>query len=337
MGTGLVLGGGIAHQSNIYGFSCDNVASFEIVTASGIILKVSPAAFPDLYWALRGGGNNFGIVTKFNLETIPQGPMWGGVRVHLEPDYPALMDAFASVVEGAKEDPKVAQILSFAVTAGRAAAQLQLEYLEPVDTANPPASLKKYLSLAALRDTTVNRTLADDTQLLTGQMPSGHRYSFWAGTFKLDRDLMAWMQTKHNKEVGPLPDQGSLTFQGFSVPTLEMTTKKGGNALGLNAADGPLMHVLLYMVWEDAAKDAELNKAAQDFMNAAKAESERRGLASNFIYLNYAGPYQNVIPSYGSANLQKLKSIAKKYDPTAVFQTLQPGGFKLEGAPYGTL
>lgn len=79
VGLGLVLGGGIAHQSSIYGYACDNVASYEVVTASGIILKVTPTAFPDLYWALRGGGNNFGVVTRFELETIPQGPMGVGL------------------------------------------------------------------------------------------------------------------------------------------------------------------------------------------------------------------------------------------------------------------
>lgn len=126
-----------------------------------------------------------------------------------------------------------------------------------------------------------------------------------------------------------------MTFQGLTVPALSQMSKKGGNALGLDPSDGPLFHVLLYMVWEDAAKDQQLNRAASEFMAAAKAEAKSRGLYNRFIYLNYAGPYQNVIPGYGNANLAKLKSIAKKYDPEAVFQTLQPGGYKLEGAPYG--
>jgi hypothetical protein len=89
------------------------------------------------------------------------------------------------------------------------------------------------------------------------------------------------------------------------------------------------------MVWDDASKDDQFNKAALDFMNAAKAEAKSRGVYSRYIYLNYAGPYQNVISGYGEANLAKLKSIAKRYDPNAVFQKLQPGGYKLEGAPYG--
>ncbi|KAH6639597.1 hypothetical protein C7974DRAFT_134998 [Boeremia exigua] len=335
VGLGLVLGGGVSHLSNIYGLACDNVASFEIVTASGVILTVTQTQFPDLYWALRGGGNNFGVVTKFTLETKPQGLIWGGTRIHLQPDYPKLIDAFATMAESAAVDPKAVQILSFAVTAGSPAAQIQLEYLEPVNEANPPEILKGYLSIPPIVASTINRTLESDADMLNDQMPAGHRYSFWAGTFKLDRDFMAWMQALHQKNVGSLPDQGSLTFQAFTVPTLSQAAKKGGNALGLNPADGPLFHCLLYMVWDDASKDTTLNKAASEFMAAAKAEAKTRGLYNRYIYMNYAGPYQNVVPSYGEANLAKLKSIAKKYDPHAVFQKLQPGGYKLEGAPYG--
>ncbi|KAF2996221.1 hypothetical protein E8E13_002600 [Curvularia kusanoi] len=335
VGLGLVLGGGVSHHSNIYGFACDNVASFEVVTAQGLVLTVTPTLFPDLYWALRGGGNNFGVVTKFTLETVSQGLMWGGTRIHLGPDYPKLIDAFATMAESAASDPKAVQILSFAVTAGSPAAQIQLEYLEPVDEANPPAILKQYLELPPVMASTLNRTLTSDTDMLNAQMPAGHRYSFWAGTFKLDRDLMAWMQALHQKDVGSLPDQGSLTFQAFTVPALSQMSKKGGNALGLDPADGPLFHVLLYMVWDDASKDETLNKAASKFMNDAKVEAKKRGLYSRYIYMNYAGPYQNVVPGYGDANLEKLKDIAKKYDPHAVFQKLQPGGYKLEGAPYG--
>jgi hypothetical protein len=166
-------------------------------------------------------------------------------------------------------------------------------------------------------------------------MPSGHRYSFWAGTFKLDRDFMTWMQALHQSTVGPLPDHGSSTFQAFTVPALNQMYKKGGNALGLGPEDGPLFHCLLYMVWDDASKDDQFNKAALDFMNAAKTEAKIRGMYSQYIYMNYAGPYQNIVPGYGESDLAKLKSIANKYDPKAVFQKLQPGGFKLSGAPYG--
>lgn len=57
----LILGGGISFFANKIGWACDNIASYEVVTASGAIVNVTPTSFPDLYWALRGGGSNFGI------------------------------------------------------------------------------------------------------------------------------------------------------------------------------------------------------------------------------------------------------------------------------------
>jgi hypothetical protein len=135
----------------------------------------------------------------------------------MTPDYPALINAFATPTESASEDPKAVQILSFAVTAGRPATKLQLEYLEPVNEADLPAILKEYLSIPSVKSAMINRTTASDTDMLDEQMPGGHRYSFWAGTFKLDRDFIAWMQTLHQTTVGPLPDQGSLIFQAFSM------------------------------------------------------------------------------------------------------------------------
>jgi hypothetical protein len=70
--------GGISHLSKRYGWGCDNVRNYEVVLANSSISNINLESNPDLYWALRGGGNNFGIVTRFDLEVHPQVPMWGG-------------------------------------------------------------------------------------------------------------------------------------------------------------------------------------------------------------------------------------------------------------------
>jgi FAD/FMN-containing dehydrogenase len=74
---GLILGGGIPHLSNKLGWACDDVASFQLVTVLSIAIEVGPSSYSDPYWALRGGGNNFGIVTNFKLAAFSQGQMWG--------------------------------------------------------------------------------------------------------------------------------------------------------------------------------------------------------------------------------------------------------------------
>lgn len=70
--------GGISFISRRYGWALDNVQNFEVVLANGSISDINQASAPDLYYALRGGGNNFGIVTNFDLETHIQGQVWGG-------------------------------------------------------------------------------------------------------------------------------------------------------------------------------------------------------------------------------------------------------------------
>ncbi|KAJ0419640.1 hypothetical protein BJY00DRAFT_285658 [Aspergillus carlsbadensis] len=84
--AGFTLGGGISFLSRRYGWAIDNVANYELVLANGTITNVNQASHPDLFFALRGGGNNFGIVTRFDFETRRHTLVSGGTTVFLMED-----------------------------------------------------------------------------------------------------------------------------------------------------------------------------------------------------------------------------------------------------------
>jgi FAD/FMN-containing dehydrogenase len=97
--AGLALGGGIGWFSRKHGLTCDNFVSLELVLASGEVIEVSAESHPELFWALRGGGGNFGIVTRFTFRAHDFGPMMRiGVSVYEPEQAAAALREYARVV-----------------------------------------------------------------------------------------------------------------------------------------------------------------------------------------------------------------------------------------------
>lgn len=97
---GLLLSGGLSFFHPQLGFACDSIRNYQVVNADGRILEVNQESFPDLYWALRGGGSNFGIVTRFDLDSVPYDKFWGGAISYDISQLDVLIPAFAELAKG---------------------------------------------------------------------------------------------------------------------------------------------------------------------------------------------------------------------------------------------
>ena len=317
------------------GWACDNVASYEVVTASGLILNVSPKAYPDLYWALRGGGNNFGLVTAFHLNTFEQGLIWGGATGWTSDVFPDLIQAFYEYGINSPSDDKAAAILSFTTALG-GLAQTLLSYAQP--TSNSPI-IQEFMSIpGAIFETTSVRT-ASNYSTGFASWPAGTRDEIWTHTSQWDIEHMTFVKDTLFDITSTLqvPNLSvSVSFQAITQGMIDNMSMNGGNALGLIGMKGPLFMISQAWIWTNAADDETVLAAEREYMRRAQADAEARGITVDYLYMNYGNVWQDVIASYGTSNKQKLEGVSAKYDPTAVFQILQPGYFKLAGSPVET-
>ena len=138
---GFTLCGGISFFSSRYGWACDNFNTYEVVFADGSIHEIKYAStYADLYFALRGGGNNFGIVTRFDLATFPHGDLWAGSTTFLYDNgtAAAIKNAFYWLGINAPSDPYAQVILAYAYVQAEDIYVIasDLKYSKPV--ADPP-------------------------------------------------------------------------------------------------------------------------------------------------------------------------------------------------------
>jgi FAD/FMN-containing dehydrogenase len=101
---GLTLGGGFGHLSRRYGLSCDNLISADVVTADGRMLTASATENQDLFWAIRGGGGNFGVVTSFEFRLHPVGTVYAGPVLYPLEKAAGALRFFAAFMAGAPRE-----------------------------------------------------------------------------------------------------------------------------------------------------------------------------------------------------------------------------------------
>ncbi|KAG9199476.1 hypothetical protein G6514_008439 [Epicoccum nigrum] len=330
---GLTLGGGISFVSNEYGLACDNVASFEVVTASGIIVKASPQHFPDLFWALRGDGNNMGIVTGFELQTHPlkDDLLFGGTRIFTKDVFDDVVKAWVDLTIKSPKDPKAGSWIAW-TDSGIKLGFTELWYGAPLANGSDSTGLAPFYNIPAISDSTKTRGHA---AYVTDNEATKH--IFYDLSVKAGYEIASRSVDIFFESIGNLSSVNGvypvLIWQHITEGSLKGSVRNGGNAMGFNPAEGPVHIIQLACSWNNAADDEKVYKAMSDIMKQIKKQSIELGVANDWIYMNYASQFQDVIASYGNASKAKLKKVAGRYDPKAVFQKLQPGYFKLNRAP----
>ena len=141
--------------------------------ANGSIVNANPNENPDLFFALRGGGNNFGVVTKMDLNTFKQGKFWGGSVVYPLTANASIYDAYYWFNNNAAIDAKGALIVAAACVQGQGCFfSNNYEYVNPV--VNPPV-FENFTSIPNLTSTERIATLLNLTEELKATQPPGYR------------------------------------------------------------------------------------------------------------------------------------------------------------------
>ncbi|KAI0970126.1 hypothetical protein F4678DRAFT_437622 [Xylaria arbuscula] len=328
---GLTLGGGISHFGPRIGWTCDSVVSFEVVLGDGTLVTASADKNPDLLWALRGGGNNLGIVTGVNLQTFPQGQIWGGEVIRPIETMAEQITALAAFCNPNGYDEFAALLVTFAYSSDL---DLQvvvndIEYTKPV--VNPPV-FQAFKNMTALSSTQRITNMSDLAVEAEVNYPNGFRQSsttltIAATTAAINATVLAW-----NASIASVHGIPGLVW-GLGLDPLPpqlYARRASENALGLTDRNGSTLIVVdLNAKWSDAAFDGAVDAAARALIAAIRRDVGSLGQLDPFLYINYAAPWQNPIKSYGPDNVARLQRVRRKYDPNRVFTDLSPGGFKI--------
>ncbi|HLJ62098.1 MAG TPA: FAD-binding oxidoreductase [bacterium] len=326
--AGFTLGGGIGWLMRKHGLTIDNLVSADVVTADGTLVTASPASHPDLFWGLRGGGGNFGIVTSFEYRLHPVGPVvLGGAVLHPAenarellrfynrwvttlPDEMTSMVAFITapplpfIPQSLHGTPMVAVAVCYAgaVTDGE-------RVVQPLTSFGPPAVAHvgpvPYTVLQGMFDASAPRGI----------------HSYWKTHYVPDFSDAAIdalvAQTARMRALSPFTTLHLHHLEGAvsrvdpeATAFRHRTPRYAMNIVGLwTAAEQPDPHI----AWVRRTYDA-----MHPFSTGAP-------------YLNFLGDEggDRVRAAYGAATYDRLVEVKTRYDPTNFFrvnQNIRPAG-----------
>lgn len=329
---GLILGGGFFHTSGQYGLAADNVKSFEVVKSNGEIINANADQNGDLFWALKGGGPNFGIVTKFELYTVPVYLVWGSILVFSVDQASEVIEAFDQWQNHGADDVKSTAAIIISLDT----VTLLLFYSDPVP-APPPAVFAPFDSIKplAIPLPPTNMTFHAINQIISATIPNTPaRHDYRAFSSRIDtaltQEIYSFWRQKAIAARNSFGVNQTFVVQPVGEGFRQAGTARGGNPL--NIPPGRQQWWTTLVDWTNPEFDAQARQVAIETTARWNQRAKERGVDLPFLYLNDASRDQNPLASYGAENLAKLKEIAVKYDPEKVFQESQNDGFLLSKA-----
>ncbi|RYP39077.1 hypothetical protein DL767_002340 [Monosporascus sp. MG133] len=341
--AGLVLGGGNTFFTPRYGFACDNVVAFEVVLADGrIVVADAKGQQADLYWALKGGSNNFGIVTNFRMKALKSSPVWGGLTFFPKQVTPSAALALTEFTDGMHKDVDSNLLCFFAYTVSSPEAtngtlcSFPPMYVQTAGVEKAPA-YEQWLKLPSIMSTCQMTTVSELVSAPQHNLPTHYHDIWFTATFKNDVRIVTKAAEMHEDMVeefkAAIPDGDFWTQCLFQpLPTLfgQRSAEAGGNAMGV---EHQVHNGLLFQAAAMVRTPEQETFAYPRIMALIEAIKEFAATIENgnldWTYLNYADRSQDPLASYGVENVKKLKEVAAKYDLGQVFQELCPGGFKI--------
>ncbi|KAH8816535.1 FAD binding domain protein [Xylogone sp. PMI_703] len=328
---GLSLGGGISYFAPRVGWACDNIVNAEVVLASGELVNVNASSNSDLLKALKGGSNNFGVVTRFDLATFPQGPIVAGSLSHPITEREAVFKAFTEIADAPDYDIYASLVTGFLF----ASANKQWSIGSTPAYTKPDLNASFYDPLTSIPNVGDTRQITNLSIVSNENNTPPLNWAFFTGTYGVSAPLMSQIFDTLNNTIYPFDIPGNITWSIAFEPLPTVITKfgaeKGGNSLGTDPSDGNAFVMLLSPLWPSTESNPLVISACEKMMTQINELAHNMGLLHKFQYINYADPSQDPIRNYGENNVRHLRRMSKKYDPRGVFQRLVPGGFKIPG------
>jgi hypothetical protein len=316
--SGLILGGGTGWLTRRFGLSCDNVEEFTLVTADGSVVRANAKDNPDLFWALRGGGGNFGVVTEFEVKLHPLTAVVLAEGLTPEADIRSLLEFWREFMAEAPLDLKWNIDLRLAPTTNRVPVKLRGRPVASnslVWTGEPEAGrpyLERALSLCS-PDSVSNKVVSfmNLQTMADSVFPHGRRYYTKSGYFAYFDDSVVDRLVEAVATVPSLETQIELAYLGGAAERI------AANETAFGDRSAPFIMNLLAS-WSDASADAGNISWIRGLFNKLRP-AMKPGVYVNFM----SGDEQDRVPEAYQGRWDRIVAVKTHYDPNNFFRLNQ--------------